>query len=74
MKVKIMEKPMGITSFASLENISKSFGKVDALRDVTMEIEKNKVTAIVGDNGSGKSTLIKILSGTLRPDSGNIYI
>jgi len=69
-----MEKPMGITSFASLENISKSFGKVDALRDVTMEIEKNKVTAIVGDNGSGKSTLIKILSGTLRPDSGNIYI
>lgn len=69
-----MEEPKGNIVFASLKNISKSFGKVNALKNVTMEIEKNKITAIVGDNGSGKSTLIKILSGTLRPDNGNIYI
>lgn len=61
-------------TFASLENISKSFGKINALNNVNIDIEKNKITAIVGDNGSGKSTLIKILSGSLKPDSGNIYI
>lgn len=72
--MKIVEKSKDRANFASLENISKSFGRIDALRDVTMEIEKNKITAIVGDNGSGKSTLIKILSGILRPDNGNIYI
>lgn len=69
-----MEDPKENIVFASLKNISKSFGKVNALKNVTMEIEKNKITAIVGDNGSGKSTLIKILSGTIRPDSGSIYI
>ncbi len=57
-------------TFASLENISKSFGKINALNNVNIDIEKNKITAIVGDNGSGKSTLIKILSGSLKPDSG----
>ncbi len=60
--------------FAYLENISKSFGKINALKNISLNIEKNKITAIVGDNGSGKSTLIKILSGTLRPDEGSIHI
>lgn len=57
-----------------VEDISKSFGKLKALKNVNIQIDKNKITAIVGDNGSGKSTLIKILSGSLIPDSGNIYI
>lgn len=60
--------------FATLNKISKSFGRIVALKDVSMNIEENKITAIVGDNGSGKSTLIKILSGTLKPDSGSIHI
>jgi len=60
--------------FASLDKITKSFGQVNALRGATLEIEKNKATAIVGDNGSGKSTLIKILSGIIKPDSGDICI
>lgn len=60
--------------FASLKNITKRFGKIKALDDVSMEVFENKITAIVGDNGSGKSTLIKILSGTLRPDRGSIHI
>ena len=69
-----MEDSKGNIVFASLKNISKSFGKVKALEDASIEIERNKITAIVGDNGSGKSTLIKILSGAIRPDSGSIYI
>ena len=69
-----MEKPKINENFAYLENISKSFGKINALKNISLNIEKNKITAIVGDNGSGKSTLIKILSGSLRPDTGNIHI
>lgn len=72
--VEIMDKVKSGNTFASLNNISKSFGKINALKDVSIDIEKNKITAIVGDNGSGKSTLIKILSGTLRPDEGSIHI
>lgn len=72
--VELMEKIQEECKFAHLDNISKSFGKVKALKDVSVEIKKNKITALVGDNGSGKSTLIKILSGTLRPDYGSIHI
>ncbi len=60
--------------FIYLENVSKSFGKLDALKNANLKIERNKITAIVGDNGSGKSTLIKILSGSLTPDKGTLYI
>ena len=60
--------------FVYLENISKSFGNLEALKNISMELEKNKITSLVGDNGSGKSTLIKILSGSLKPNGGNIHI
>lgn len=72
--VKIMKKLKSNKKFISLCNISKNFGKVKALKNISIDIESNKITAIVGDNGSGKSTLIKILSGTLKPDQGEIHI
>jgi ABC-type sugar transport system ATPase subunit len=52
--------------------VSKNFGAVVALHDVTMEIVTGEITGLVGDNGAGKSTLIKIVSGVLRPDAGTI--
>src|SRR5689334_21388680 len=52
--------------------ISKSFGAVVALKDVSMEIAAGEITGLVGDNGAGKSTLIKIISGVLAPDGGTI--
>src|SRR5215470_17601926 len=55
-----------------VEAISKSFGAVVALHDVTLEIAAGETTGLVGDNGAGKSTLIKILSGVLRPDNGMV--
>ena len=57
-----------------VENISKSFGAVTALEDVTMHLGKGEVLGLLGDNGAGKSTLIKILSGFIRPDSGSVLV
>ncbi|MBV0926106.1 ATP-binding cassette domain-containing protein [Halomicroarcula limicola] len=57
-----------------MEGITKTFGEVVALRDVTFELRRNEVLALAGDNGAGKSTLIKCLAGALRPDSGTIRV
>lgn len=51
-------------------NISKSFGEVKALRDVTFVVGVNESVGLLGDNGAGKSTLIKIITGYHRPDPG----
>jgi simple sugar transport system ATP-binding protein len=56
------------------EHISKSFGAVTALVDVSMHLGKGEVLGLVGDNGAGKSTLIKIITGFLHPDSGRIFV
>lgn len=63
-----------MTGIIQIEDISKSFGSVQALKDVSFSIQENEVLALVGDNGAGKSTLIKILSGVLQPTSGTIYL
>jgi len=55
-----------------MRHISKSFGAVTALVDVSIKLRRGEVLALVGDNGAGKSTLIKILSGFHHPDAGSI--
>lgn len=55
-----------------MQGISKSFGPVKALEDVTLRVRRGTVHALVGENGAGKSTLMKILSGVLLPDAGTI--
>ena len=57
-----------------MEHISKYFGRVQALNDVTLSVGRNEIVGLLGDNGAGKSTLIKILSGALRADRGDIYM
>jgi simple sugar transport system ATP-binding protein len=57
-----------------MEQINKFFGRVQALNDVTLSVRRNEIVGLLGDNGAGKSTLIKILSGALRADSGDIYM
>jgi simple sugar transport system ATP-binding protein len=52
--------------------VSKSFGPVSALRNVSLTVRGGQVACLLGDNGAGKSTLIKILAGALRADSGRI--
>ena len=62
----------GAPPLLQLRAINKSFGSVQVLKDVDLDIPAGKVTALVGDNGAGKSTLIKAVSGIGEPDTGEI--
>jgi branched-chain amino acid transport system permease protein len=55
-------------------NVTKSFGGVRALQDVTLCITEGEIIGLVGPNGSGKSTLVGVLSGALRPSTGHVQI
>jgi simple sugar transport system ATP-binding protein len=57
-------------SLIEVENVSKHFGNVVALKDISAHVRAGEVTCVLGDNGAGKSTLIKILCGLHQPDSG----
>lgn len=57
-----------------MHNIYKSFGGVHALEDVSLEVRRGEIHALVGQNGAGKSTLMKILSGAYQKDKGEIYV
>jgi ABC-type sugar transport system ATPase subunit len=55
-------------------NITKMYGGVHALKDVTFRLPRNEVVALLGDNGAGKSTLVKILSGAISPTGGQMLV
>ena len=54
--------------------LSKYFGNVNALQDISLKVNAGEVTCVLGDNGAGKSTLIKILSGVHTPDRGSLLM
>jgi simple sugar transport system ATP-binding protein len=57
-----------------VRNVSKFFGNVNALRDVSVGVKAGEVTCVLGDNGAGKSTFIKILSGVHQHDEGELLV
>jgi len=61
-------------ALVEMRSVSKHFGSVNALREVSLEVHAGEVTCVLGDNGAGKSTLIKVLSGVFPPDSGEMVI
>ena len=63
-----------MADFLRLVDIKKSFGGVQALKGIDLSVGESEILCLVGENGSGKSTLIKIISGDLQPDSGEIWI
>jgi len=58
----------------TVDKISKSFMSVKALKEVSLEIRANEVVGLIGENGAGKSTLMRVLAGTIRPDSGSLAL
>ena len=61
-------------AMVKLHGISKSFGAVRALHNVDLELQPGELLGLVGDNAAGKSTLMKVLSGALIPDEGEIFL
>ncbi|MEC6747040.1 ABC transporter ATP-binding protein [Marinilactibacillus sp. XAAS-LB27] len=61
-------------SLVSVQGLSKSFGKTEALKEVNFSMEKGEVLGFIGPNGSGKSTTIRVLLGLLKADSGKVRI
>lgn len=58
----------------SARNISKNYGEVEALKDLTLEFPRGQLTSLLGPSGCGKTTLLKIIAGLLEPTSGEIEV
>ena len=58
----------------AIHNINKSFGGLHAVKNCSFTAEEGKITALIGPNGAGKTTAFNIISGTLRPDSGEVHL
>jgi len=65
---------MDKASLLRAEGVSKDYDGVQALKDAYFELRAGEVHAIVGENGAGKSTLIKIITGAVTPDEGEIFL
>jgi branched-chain amino acid transport system ATP-binding protein len=61
-------------SMISVENVSKYFGGIHAVDDVSLNIAKGSITGLIGPNGAGKTTLFNIIAGVYSPTSGHIYL
>lgn len=60
-------------NFLKVENVTKNFGGLQALRAVTLEVKKGSITTLIGPNGAGKTTFLNVINGLLMADEGSIY-
>ena len=65
---------MNQINYNESKNVSKRYGNLTALDNVDFHIGKNEVVGLLGDNGAGKSTLIKMMSGVVAPDTGDVFV
>ena len=71
----ILEKVLGGSDWVAifeLSNISKNFGAIQAVNDVSLSFDPGEVIGLMGDNGAGKSTLVKMIAGNFRPSHGSM--
>ena len=68
------ERSAPVRSLLEIQGVSKSFGAVAAVRDVSFALQAGEIHALVGENGAGKSTIVKMLAGVHRPDTGSLLI
>src|SRR5215475_11448579 len=70
----LMTQPSPLVPFWRMNGITKHYGGVRALDDVSLTVERGRIHDVLGENGAGKSTLIKIMSGVVQPDSGTMEL
>src|SRR5690606_3341979 len=63
-----------VAATLAAQGLSKAYGQITVLSDVTIEVHAGEVHAIIGENGAGKSTLMKLLSGFVRPSAGRLFM
>jgi ABC-type branched-subunit amino acid transport system ATPase component/ABC-type branched-subunit amino acid transport system permease subunit len=68
------EKPAKQDVVLEVRNLSRSFGGLKAVQDVSFKLHKNEILGIIGPNGAGKTTLFNLLNGFLRPDTGEVIV
>ncbi|RKX62068.1 MAG: ABC transporter ATP-binding protein, partial [Thermodesulfobacteriota bacterium] len=68
-----MDKTLDI-SVIEVENLSKSYGKIQAVKEVSFKVKKGEVFGLIGPDGAGKTSIIQILTGVLTPTSGKAFI
>ena len=73
-KFKIKNYKKKIKPVLQMQNISKSYGQLNVLQDLNMNIMPSSITGLLGPNGSGKTTLFNILLGITKMDSGKLFI
>jgi simple sugar transport system ATP-binding protein len=69
-----IERRCVIMALLELDNVSKHFGAIHALTEVSLKLEPGQVLGLMGDNGAGKSTLVKIIAGNFRPSHGSMHM
>ena len=62
-----------MTTLMTINNLSKSFGGLKAVQNVSLSVPQGSLTALIGPNGAGKTTLFALMSGFLKPDSGSVH-
>ena len=73
-KFKIKNYKKKIKPILQMQNISKSYGQLNVLRDLNMNIMPGSITGLLGPNGCGKTTLFEVLLGISKMDSGKLFI
>ena len=63
-----------VDNAVTVRGVSKNYGNVEALRDMTLEFPRGQLTSLLGPSGCGKTTLLKIIAGLLEPTSGEIMV